>query len=207
MEGQSNGVGCQNQCPRPRPVHAAPGHMPQTDSEDVFNLRSRIYPTHASIVEETTLTSGSARLVAAEEGHIGKSQGRLMLGGSHDLQPPNVPLEGLGHQEMCSPHLAPASYDGANPFAPHLLQQPEQHLEELPGPGIHPPYPQQPDIGHGDNCAQYNVHINAGWYMLRPGPYVPMSYIPQQYHPTYPPPNAHSPTLTSHPLSSPGLLQ
>jgi len=28
-----------------------------------------------------------------------------------------------------------------------------------------------------------------------------MSYIPQQYHPTYPPPNAHSPTLTSHPQS------
>jgi len=99
--------------------------MPQTDSEDVFNLRLRIYPTHASIVEETTLTSRSARLVAAEEGHIGKSQGRLMLGGSHDLQPLSVPLEGLGHQEMCSPHLAPASYDGANPFAPRPLQQPK----------------------------------------------------------------------------------
>ncbi|KIM58152.1 hypothetical protein SCLCIDRAFT_28313 [Scleroderma citrinum Foug A] len=183
MEGQSNRSGGQNQRPKPRPVHIAAGHMQPTNSEDVFNLRSRIYPTCASGVEETTLTSASARLVAAEEGLVGKSQeGHAMLGGSHDLQPPKV-SQSPGHQEMCTPYPAPASYDGANPFAPCPPQLLKQSPEQLPGPGMRPFYPQQPDIGHGDNHMQYSVHGHAGWYTSRPGPYAPMPYIPQQYHP------------------------
>jgi len=199
MEGQSNNLSGQNQCPKPRPVHNATGRVQQTNPDDAFNLRSRIYPTHNSAAKETALTSASARLVAAEEGLVGKNQeGRPIPGGSHDLQHLNVSLEGPRHQEMCSPHPASVSYDGANPFTPRPPQLPEQPPEQFPGPGIHPFYPQQPNVGHGEHCMQYNIHTNAGWYLPRPGAYAPMPYIPQQYHPGYPPPNGRSPTLTSH---------
>ena len=138
--------------------------MQPTNSKDAFNLCSRIYPMRTSGVEETTLTSASARLVAAEEGLIGKSQeGHAMLGGSHDLQPPKV-SQSPGHQETRTPYPAPVSYDGANPFAPCPPQLLEQSPEQLPGPGMQPFYPQQPDIGHGDNRMQYSVHGHAGWY-------------------------------------------
>jgi hypothetical protein len=128
----------------------------------------------APIVKEmTTLSSASARLVAAEEGLIGKSQqGPPIVGGSDDMQLLRVPPEGPGPQEMCSPSLAPASYDGANPFAPRPPQLPEQLPEQHPGPGMHPLYPQLPDVSHGNNCMHYNINSNAGWYTSPHGPYV-----------------------------------
>ncbi|KIM59894.1 hypothetical protein SCLCIDRAFT_1217341 [Scleroderma citrinum Foug A] len=156
-------------------------------------LETETIPTGASAVEEaTTLSTPSARLVAAEEGLIGQTQDSMLLGGCPD---PYVSLEASGHQETRSPNPTTASYDAANPYArPPPL--PERLPEPLPGPGVRPFYPPQPDVSQGDNYVKYN---NTGWYVPWHGPYPPMPYISPHYHYPYPPGNLHDPMF--HPQS------
>ena len=130
------------------------------------------------VEQTTTMTSASARLVAAKEGLVSKGQeGQLAS---------NASREDPEHKATHSPIPAALSYNGANPFVPCPPPLPEQRLEHPPGPGMRPPFPQYPDVGPGDNRMQYN---NPGWYPLQHGPYGPMPYMPQHYHPTYTPPN------------------
>ena len=200
VEALSDSSGSQNVCLKPRLVLNSAGDLHQTDSNDVFNLHSRIYPTLPLIIKEmTTLSPASMRLVATKEGLIGKSpEGRDILGSTH---PSNVLLEGPVYWVMHPPKLAPASYDGTNPFVP--WPPPEWPLEQLPGPGLGMclPYSQQPDIGQADSCMQYNMNSHTGWYASHHGPYPPILYMPQHYHPAYPPPNPHGPIhlQTEHP--------
>lgn len=93
VEALSDSSGSQNVCLKPRLVLNSAGDLHQTDSNDVFNLHSRIYPTLPLIIKEmTTLSPASMRLVATKEGLIGKSpEGRDILGSTH---PSNVLLEG-----------------------------------------------------------------------------------------------------------------
>ena len=179
MDGHLNNASSQQQYLKPGLVHNPSTRVSQTDPEDMCCLQSRIYLAVPSMIEQmTTMTSVSARLVAAEEGLVGKSQeGQLAL---------NASLEDPEHQGTHSTIPAPLSYDGANPFAPRPPPLPEQCLERPPEPGMCLPFPQHPDLGPGDNCMQYN---NTGWYPSQHGPYGPMPYMPQHYHPTYPPPN------------------
>ena len=179
VDGHTDNASSQKQRPKPRLVHNPSARVSQTDPEDAFCLRSRIYPAVPSMVKQTTtMTSASARLVAAEEGLVGKSQeGQLAS---------NASPEDPEHQAAHSPIPAPLSYDGANPFAPRPPPLPEQCLEHPPGPGMRPPFPQHPDVGPGDNHMQYN---NTGWYPSQHGPYGPIPYMPPHYHPAYPPPN------------------
>ena len=179
VDGHLNNASSQQQYLKPGLVHNPSTCVSQTDPEDACHLQSRIYPAVPSMIEQmTTMTSVSARLVAAEEGLVGKSQeGQLAL---------NASLEDPEHQGTHSTIPVPLSYDGANPFVPHPPPLPEQHLEHPPEPGMRPPFPQHPDLGPGDNRMQYN---NTGWYPSQHGPYGPMPYMPQHYHPAYPPPN------------------
>jgi len=85
-EALSDSSGSQNMRPKPRLVHNSAGNIQQIDSDDTFNLRSRIYPPRALIVEETmtTLSPVSTRLVAAKEGLISKKlKGCDILGSTH----------------------------------------------------------------------------------------------------------------------------
>jgi len=190
VEALSDSSGSQNMRPKPRLVHNSAGNIQQIDSDDTFNLHSRIYPPCAPIVEETTttLSPASTRLVAAEEGLISKKlEGCNILGSTH---PSDASLEGPAHQVTHPLNLPPASYDGTNPFVPR--PPPERPSEQLPWPGLgmHPPYSQQPDVGQANNHMQYNMNSNTGWYTSRHGPYPPLPY---HYHPAYPPPNPHGP--------------
>ena len=181
VDGHLNNASSQQQCLKPRLVHNPSTHVSQTNPEDTCHLQSRIYPAVPSMIKQmTTMTSASARLVAAEEGLVGKSQeGQLAL---------NASLEDPEHQGMHSTIPVPLSYNGANPFAPCPPPLPEQCLEHHPEPGMHLPFPQHPDLGPGDNHMQYN---NTGWYPSQHGPYGPMPYMLQHYHPAYHPPNLH----------------
>ena len=188
-EVHSNSLGAQNQCPKPRLVHNASGGVQQSNTDDAFNLCSRICLTGSSVVEEmTTVATTSARLTAAEEGLIGHTRDSVQ-GGCIDPQP----LDTSGHQETCLPDPTGTLHDAANPFArppPPPERLPEPHL----GPGVRSFYPPQPDVSQGDNPMKYNT----GWYAPH-GPYPPMPYMPPHYHHAYPPGNPHGPPFHPQP--------
>ena len=73
VDSHLNNASSQQQYLKPRLVHNPSTCVSQTDPEDACHLQSRIYPAVPSMIEQmTTMTSASARLVAAEEGLVGK---------------------------------------------------------------------------------------------------------------------------------------